>query len=243
MSRASDLAYQMIRERILSGALAPLTQLKEEELAEMCGVSRTPVRDALRRLEAEMLVRRTDTQRTFVPDWSLDEVEEIFTLRALLEGHAAARAARFISDEQIETLQAYNLLIDRAINDSRGLDTEAFVANNRLFHNALLAAARSERLVKMRAMLVEQTILHRTARNYDEAGLRRSHADHEELVLALEARDADWARSIMVGHIRHAYHVTARGLDNDREEEAENASQVTEAQQEAARKRRPVALR
>ena len=208
----------------------------------MCGVSRTPVRDALRRLEAEMLVRRTDTQRTFVPDWSIDEVEEIFTLRALLEGHAAARAARFISDEQIQTLREYNLLLDDAINDSRGLDTEAFVANNRLFHNALLTAARSERLVKMRAMLVEQTILHRTARNYDEDGLRRSHADHEELVLALEARDADWARSIMVGHIRHAYHVTARGLDRDREDEAENPS-IPQAQLEAARKRRPVALR
>jgi DNA-binding GntR family transcriptional regulator len=213
----------MIRQRIVSGALAPLTQLKEEELAEMCGVSRTPIRDALRRLEADMLVRRTDTQRTFVPDWSADEVEEIFTLRALLESHAAARAARFITAEEIETLRGYNQQLDRAINGPRGLDAEAFVTNNRHFHNAVLVAARSERLVKMRGMILEQTILHRTARKYDKVGLRRSHADHEELVLAFEVRDVDWARSIMVGHIRRAYHVTmgedAEALEDDIEVE------------------------
>jgi DNA-binding GntR family transcriptional regulator len=238
MSRASDLAYDMIRERILSGALAPLTQLKEEELAEMCGVSRTPIRDALRRLEAEMLVRRTDTQRTFVPDWSEDEVEEIFTLRALLESHAAARAARFITADEIETLRGYNKLIDRAINGPRGLDIEAFVTNNRHFHNTMLAAAKSERLVKMRGMIVEQSILHRTARNYDAVGLRRSHADHEELVLAFQLRDVEWARSIMSGHIRRAYHVTASDGGFHEEQEPDAAA----APAPPARRRKLVAL-
>jgi len=209
MSRASDFAYETIRAKILSGALAPMTQLKEEELAEMCGVSRTPVRDALRRLEAEMLVRRTDTQRTFVPDWSPDEVEEIFTLRVLLESHAAARAARFVTADEIEMLRGYNDLIGRAI-DEPGFDSETFVANNRLFHNLILTIAKSDRLAKMRGMIVEQGILHRTARQYDQIGLRRSHADHDELLLAFEARDSGWASAIMTGHILRAYHVTAR---------------------------------
>lgn len=207
VSRASDVAYEMIRERILSGALPPSAQLKEEELAEMCGVSRTPIREALRRLDAEMLVRRTDTQRTFVPDWSPDEVDEIFTLRALLESHAAARAARYATEEEIAQLRAYNGAIGRAI-EGETFDEEAFVTNNRLFHNGMIAAARSERLAKMRGLIVEQSILHRTARKYDARGLQRSHADHEELLLAFTARDAEWARSIMIGHIRRAYHVT-----------------------------------
>ncbi len=213
MSRASEKAYQLIRERIISGALAPQTQLKEEELAELCGVSRTPIRDALRRLEAEMLVRRTDTQRTFVPDWTADEVKEIFTLRAMLESHAAARAAERITDEQIDTLRRYNDEIDRAIHGSAQLDAEAFVTNNRHFHNTLMTASHSERLIKMRGLIVEQSILHRTARNYDRIGLARSHADHEEMVLAFKARDSDWARSLMDNHIRRAYHVTLSDKD------------------------------
>ena len=209
MSRASDLAYETIRAKILSGELAPMTQLKEEELAEMCGVSRTPIRDALRRLEADMLVRRTDTQRTFVPDWSPEEVEEIFTLRMLLESHAAARAARFVTAEEIEMLRSYTDLIGRAI-EKPDFDSLTFVENNRLFHNLILSIAKSDRLAKIRGMIVEQGILHRTARHYDRVGLRRSHADHEELLLAFEARDEAWASAIMAGHILRAYHVTMR---------------------------------
>ena len=78
MSRASDRAYETIRTRILSGDLPPGAQLVEEALAELCGVSRTPVRDALRRLEAELLVERSDTQRSFVSDWSLHDVADAF---------------------------------------------------------------------------------------------------------------------------------------------------------------------
>lgn len=208
MSRASEIAYQEIRWRILSGALPPRTQLKEEELAELCGVSRTPVRDALRRLEAEMLVRRSDTQRSFVPDWSSDEVEEIFTLRALIESHAAARAAERITDEQLDRLRRANDAISTAIHAPGRLDAESFISNNRDFHNVVFEAAASERLAKMRGLLVEQVIQHRTANRYDPVGLLRSHADHDEMIMAFAAHDADWARSIMTSHIRRAYRVT-----------------------------------
>ncbi len=226
MSRASDAAYRFIRDRILSGDLAPRTQLKEEELAEMCGVSRTPVRDALRRLEAEMLVRRTDTQRTFVPDWTNDEVAEIFGLRALLESHAVVRAASCITQAEIDQLKRYNEAIQLAIHGGEHLDVESFVANNRDFHNAILDASRSERLVKMRSLLVEQVILHRTARCYDKVGLARSHSDHEELVVALEARDAEWACSLMTTHIRRALHVTLEETEGFDEPRSSNVAKL-----------------
>jgi len=216
MSRASDTAYEIIREKLSKGDLVPGSQLKEEELAELCGVSRTPVRDALRRLEAEMLIRRNETQRIFVPEWSADEVEDIFSLRVLLEGHAAARAAQRITQDEIDEMRRCNELINKAIHASPRLDAEAFVANNRVFHAILFTAARSERLSKARSLVVEQTILHHTARNYDRTGLARSHADHEELVVALLARDSEWARSILHNHIRRAYHVTiGDGSDPD----------------------------
>jgi len=207
MSRASEIAYSEIRSRILSGALAPGTQLKEEELAEYCGVSRTPVRDALRRLEAEMLVRRSETQRTFVPEWSTNEVEEIFSLRTLVESHAAVRACANIDDAQLARLQAANDSLHDAISQPQP-DPDAFLAHNKLFHDIIFEASCSERLAKMRALLIDQVILHRTTRRYDQDGLVRSHVEHEELILALSHRDAQWAAAIMTNHIRRAYHVT-----------------------------------
>jgi DNA-binding GntR family transcriptional regulator len=222
VSRAADVAYGIIREKILSGELAPLTHLKEEDLAEVCGVSRTPVRDALRRLEADMLVRRTDTQRTYVVELSAAEVEDIFTLRALLEGHACARVARVITAQQVGVLRCFNEAIHSAIHRSAGLDVPAFVANNVRFHDGILDILASEPLISMRKLLVKQQLLHRTARQYDKPGLQRSHQDHEELLLAFTARDSEWARSVMNSHIRHGLYVTL--LESRRRELAATGS-------------------
>ena len=71
MSKSAEKVYQMLRAMILSGELAQGAPLREEEVAEMCGVSRTPVRDAMRQLEAEMFIRRTESQRSFVAEWTL----------------------------------------------------------------------------------------------------------------------------------------------------------------------------
>lgn len=209
MSRAADLAYREIRARILKGSLAPGSQLKEEELAELCGVSRTPVREALRRLESEMLVRRTETQRSYVADWSINDIDEMFTLRGMLEGYAAARAAQNMSSSKIEDLRTHNEAIGRAAERRSGPDAEAFLLHNRKFHELIIEASGSERLKMLLIRLVEQPIVHRTVVHYDRAQLRHSHSEHDELITAIEKRDAEWARTIMSGHIRRAFHVYA----------------------------------
>ena len=89
MSRASEHAYTVIRGMILAGELPPGAQLSEEALALRCEVSRTPVRDALRRLESDLLIRRSESQRSFVADWSDDDIEDAFELRSMLEAQAA----------------------------------------------------------------------------------------------------------------------------------------------------------
>ncbi|MDX1704131.1 MAG: GntR family transcriptional regulator, partial [Altererythrobacter ishigakiensis] len=99
MTRASDIAYAKIRSHLLSGEVSPGEQLTEEKLAEITGVSRTPVRDAVRRLESEMLLVRNESKRIFVADWSRDDIDEMITLRQMLEGHAAERAANRITTE------------------------------------------------------------------------------------------------------------------------------------------------
>lgn len=214
MSKASDRAYAQIRGLILSGELAPGAQLGEEALAERCGVSRTPVRDALRRLEAELLVKRSESQRSFVAGWSLDDVADGFELRAMLEGHAARRAAERMNDERMGRLRAINHAIGRAVRASPA-DVAGFLEHNRAFHAAILEAANSPRLAALLATLVEQPVVWRTAHHYGRDALLRSHGEHDELLAAFARRDGAWAEAVMAAHIRRAYHAYAdahRGL-------------------------------
>lgn len=206
MSRASDLAYRKIRAQILSGELAPGSQLKEEDLADICKVSRTPIRDALRRLEAEMFIRRTDTQRSYVAEWSSADIDEIFTLRAMLESYAAGQAALRMSAAQQAELQAHNATIHDAISGRKTLDIDTFLHHNRLFHNLIIEAAGSERLTSLITRIVQQPVVHRTALRYDRSELVSSYTEHQQLVMAIAERDADWAQAVMQAHIRRAFH-------------------------------------
>jgi DNA-binding GntR family transcriptional regulator len=208
MSRASDRAYSHIRSMILSGELQPGLQIREEALAELCGVSRTPVRDALRRLEAELFIRRSESQRSFVADWSLDDLKEAFQLRAMLEAYAAKRAATRISWDQLVRLRGHNDAIKKAIGAVRP-DISNFLDHNRHFHAIILEASGSERLSGMLTQVTEQPVVLRTARQYDLENLRRSHHEHEELVLAFDNRDGEWAAAVMTAHIRRAFHAYA----------------------------------
>jgi DNA-binding GntR family transcriptional regulator len=205
MSRASDHAYSHIRAMILSGELAPGVQLSEEALALRCQVSRTPVRDALRRLEADLFVRRSESQRTFVADWSLDDIADAFELRAMLEGLAARRAAARISAAGIERLRAHNRGIHKAVTASKP-DISAFLEHNREFHAIILDSAASPRLASMLGRLIEQPVVWRTAQSYDRENLMRSYHEHDELLSAFAKGDGDWASAIMHGHIRRAFH-------------------------------------
>ena len=206
MSKASDRAYNEIKGLILRGELAPGAPLREEELAEICGVSRTPVRDAMHRLEAEMFIQRSDSQRAFVGNWSIADIEELFTLRTMLESHAAAQAAERVTPEILVELHRNVAAIDAAI-DRPLPDVDAFLLKNAQFHAMIVQATASDRLANMINRLVLQPIVHRTAQRYDADQLRRSLAEHVEIVAALEARDPDWARAVMTSHIRRAFHV------------------------------------
>ncbi|MFM9853812.1 MAG: GntR family transcriptional regulator [Sphingomonadaceae bacterium] len=208
MSRASDHAYATIRAMILSGELPSGDQIREEKIAESCGVSRTPVRDALRRLEAELLIRKSPSQRSFVADWSLDDVEDSFVLRAMLEGHAAKRAAARIGWILLERLKAHNDLILNAVSSLQP-DVGVFLEHNRAFHAIVLESAESARLATILGRVIEQPIVWRTAQNYGRDNLLQSHREHDELICAFERRDGDWAAAIMTGHIRRAFHAYA----------------------------------
>lgn len=205
MSRASDTAYEKIRSFILYGEAHPGMQLTEERLAEISGVSRTPVRDAVQRLENEMLLVRSASKRLSVADWSDDEIDEMFTLRAMLESHAAERAAQRMDDESLAQLRAINAILTEAVNRPEP-DVTTFLDANRKFHDLILTCAQSPRLSRLLPALVEQPVVRRTANQYSSEDLIQSATDHDELIAAFAAKDQVWAGAVMTSHIRRAFH-------------------------------------
>ncbi len=206
MSRAVEIAYVKVREGILSGAFAPGAHLKEAELVEFCGVSRTPIRSALNRLVADDLIEMHRNQGARVKEWSADDVDDLFTLRALLEGFAAAQASTRISLIQLDIISNAIEEMD-AVLESRGpvaKKTSEFLRLNAVVHGCIWEASGSPRLERMLTRLVEQSLQARTAATFTVARIAESHHHHQELLHALRARDPMWAEAIMRSHIRAA---------------------------------------
>lgn len=205
MSKAADLAYIRIRQRIIAGEYPAGAHLKEEQVAEETGVSRTPVREALRRLNTEHLVKFVPNRGAYVTSWSTEDIEEIFTLRALLEGHAAARAATRITKTEITELAMCVEEIDRQLPGQIERERLAILGANHRFHSIVLGAAHSERLTKAMSWLVEIPLILRTFERYAPKDLERSNTHHRELIDAFSCKDPRWARSVMDTHLRSAF--------------------------------------
>ncbi len=212
MSRATDKAYAYIREQILTGKLRPGSQIKEEILADLCGVSRTPVRDAIKQLELEFLVRRV-SQRTFICEWSRADAIDVFSVRALLEGYAAARAAERRTPAILSALRHHHAAIGAALDSespaSTHFDIESFIVGNRQFHRTIFEAAGSARLSETILKLIVQPTVLRTAFTYSRSDGLQSHYQHGDLIDAIDKGDAVWARGMMTAHLQRAAHALA----------------------------------
>ncbi len=206
------MVYGTVRGMILSGQLEQGAQIREEEIAEMCSVSRTPVREAFRQLEAELFLTRSESQRSFVANWTLPDIEEFFTLRGMLEGHAAKRAAQLANSQGLEELAKINSYVQKAIDRSTP-DVDAFLTGNLRFHAAILDMAASERLAMLLNRLILQPIVKRTAMRYDASQLQRSHEEHLEITAAIGRGDPEWAGLVATAHIRRAFHVYVDGSE------------------------------
>ena len=206
MSLAAERAYERIRTGILNGEFAPASRLKEEELVRLCGVSRTPIREALGRLAAEDYVVVVPNQGAQVKTWSDADMVDLFELRALLEGHAAARAARLVNTDEVRLLQENIAEMDNAFASSASDDakTDTFLRLNGELHEAIWKAAGSDRLESLLGRLVEQALVVRTAHSFTLARIAQSHQHHRDLVEALAHGDPLWAEAVMRGHIRAA---------------------------------------
>ena len=209
VSTAGGKAYDRVRAAILSGDFAPGRRLKEDELTGFCGVSRTPVREALRRLALEGLVKVTPNAGAQVSTVSTSELEEIYALRAMIESHAAERAAVSIGASAITRLSALAAHMEQSLGLEDDQFSAEFTSANAEFHQIILEAADSPRLSAMAALVIEVPLARRTIARYSEQDLARSMGHHRELIDALAIHDGAWAASVMKSHIYAAFRVLA----------------------------------
>lgn len=203
--RAVERAYAAIREGIVTGGFAPGARLREEELARIVGASRTPVREALRRLQADGFVDFHPNRGARVPYWSRQDLHELFGLRTVLESYAARLAAEHVTEAELDSLDK---LADEMVavvreHGSGALETVA-VLNNR-FHETILRASQNDRLVAIIGGLVQLPIVVRAFQQYSEESVARSLGHHRELVAAFRAGNREWAAAVMRSHIEAAY--------------------------------------
>jgi DNA-binding GntR family transcriptional regulator len=207
---ATSLAYATIREQILSGEFIGGQRLREDELATMIGVSRTPVREALRSLAAEGLLRYEHNRGMRVESWTLKDLEEVHGLRSLLEPYATALAATS-GQLDIVTLARLADEMDEAVYQPR-LDIQRITDINNQFHDTILEGSGNQRLRMLVNSIVQVPTVRRTFAQYTSEDLRRSALHHRELVESLRSGDAVWAESVMRAHMRLGWIATQRRL-------------------------------
>jgi len=145
-----------------------------------------------------------------VKAWSQDEIEELYALRSLLEGYAAARAATHITSDELDELTRLVDATDHLLTKqklSADKRSREFLRLNAEIHKLIWQSCRSERLIGILSLLIDQSLQMRTAKIYSIEGQLRSHHHHQDLLAALVAGDGKWAESIMCSHIRAAQQV------------------------------------
>src|SRR5262245_9300545 len=174
MAKAVDKAYQTVRERIVRGVYPAASRITEQEVAAVAGVSRTPVREALRKLHAEGLLEFVPHQGAIVSEFTDEDREDVFELRAMLESYGAARAARRMTAEGIAELR--QLAEDQYHETLRKTDgyLERVGQLNSQFHRRIHEIAGSPRLVNALALLIEAPMMMKTLSTYDDEDLLRS---------------------------------------------------------------------
>lgn len=194
-----ESTYAQLKAEIASGKMMPGSRVREVEIAERLGVSRTPVREALRRLEADGLVTHVAHMGAVVASLDHNAVIELYGMREVLEGTAARFAARHASEVEVQDL------VDIVATEmERASDPAALAQINRAFHSALYHAGHNQFLLKALGSLSDAMILLGGTTLAVESRSTTAHEEHTAMVRAIAARDPDAAEEAARTHIRNA---------------------------------------
>lgn len=195
----AEAVYLETRSRILKGTLAPGSAVNQEALAAHLGVSITPLREALRRLEMEGLIRLEAHRTMSIAPLTSEELDEMYAIRIELDPFAARLAASRLSEGQLE-------VIDRLARQKAANDPVLQLERNRGFHRAVYSSCGNNALINLLEQLWDRTDRYRLILIREEL-LRRSTSqqDHIDLAKALAARNADLAARLMRTHIERSH--------------------------------------
>lgn len=200
MSELSDAIFDLI----VAGTYRPGEKLNESELAERFGVSRTPVREALKTLGSRGVISMERHKGARVVDYSADAVESMYAARSMIEPYAARLAAMAMDDDDVAALR--QLADDMYAKVTAEPNMAEIAALNNAFHTAIVARCPNPSVAEMTLGLLKPLVASRTFRGYSESQLMRSASHHLEIVDAIAHRDPEWVESIMRAHIRSGYH-------------------------------------
>ncbi len=189
---------ERLRERIFARELEPGGWIDEQKIAGELGISRTPLREALKVLAVEGLGTMTVRRGAYVTETSADDVAQVYHLLALLESDAAGEVARRASDAQLAELRALHERLEKQVRQR-----EAFFATNEQFHRQLLVIAGNRWRQQIVADLRKVMKLNRHHSLFKQGRLADSLAEHRLIMKALEARDAKAVTALMRGHFEN----------------------------------------
>ena len=215
-----DLVFNTLRQAILKGELKPGERLMEIQLAEKLGVSRTPIREAIRKLELEGLVLMIPRRGAEVARISPKNLQDTLEVRGALEELATNLACRRISDEELQKLQDAEVHFRQVVSNG----TEMQIAEaDEAYHDIIYAASGNDRLVQMINNLREQMYRYRLEYIKDEEQRGTLIQEHEKILEAIRNRDAKTAVTLMRTHIHNQEMTVTQNLEEEEVEEAERS--------------------
>lgn len=201
----TDMAYWQVRQEILDGTLAPGTSLDQEALAARLGLSTTPVREALRRLESERLVVGRAHRDTFVAELSREVLEDTYAVRLNLDPLAVSLAAKLAKPEELEVISALAKI--RPSDDP----TEQ-LQQNRALHRAIYCSCGNDVLIEILDLLWDRTDRYRLITIKEHSEPTKVRNEHVEIAEAVAARNAKLAAKLMAAHISKSYELIRKSL-------------------------------
>ncbi|MGP6089361.1 GntR family transcriptional regulator [Antarctobacter jejuensis] len=205
-TQQGNSAYRRLLDEIREGGLLPGDRLRETELADRLGVSRTPVREAIRQLEADGLVAHVPRIGASVRQLDYSEVMELYEMRAVLEGTAARLATRAASDVELQEMAVLN---DQIAQAATGAEAARL---NRIFHATLLDAAKNRFLSRSMQSLQKSLLIVGPSQLLNTVRAEDAIAEHARIMAALTARDGETAEIQMRRHIEAAQRARIRTL-------------------------------
>jgi DNA-binding GntR family transcriptional regulator len=198
-----DKVYEILKRKILERELRPGDKVLVDDVAQQLGVSRTPVKDALNRLAVEGLIEKVARRGTFVTTVSLQEVDELFDLRLLLETYAAEKVLeRGVVEPFLAKMEEYMVNIDR-IADSGSPDYYALMSWNRDLHLALITLADNNHLLQIYEGLNIHIQVARVQYLHSTESVRQTQREHRAIYEAFESGDLEQVKRAISTHINN----------------------------------------